>query len=360
MINYIIFTIFITFFTLTEISKRFVSGLLLAFFFIFIAAAIRYDYGYDYLMYAKEFVKINKIDATLWPSRIRRLEYGWIYLNKLFAYVGFNYLIIFLSLIYSFTFSYFIKNTLDKKLYPIAVLLFLLIPGIFMIQQTLLRQTVAVLLFLISIILIQQEKPFIWSLTVLLFAQFFHHSALLLLPVLFTKFFNLKKVHIYFILVLYVILFFTCYYGIFASPIFKFINFTFPKYSYLWGPDYYNKIRLNSGLGLIFSSLNFFIILFFREKFLQKNSLKIMFYCIIIFYLITPLCLLMGYFQRLNFYFEVFFIIIIPMVYSFIANKKLKYLYLGANILFASYNLVKFFQNDLPEHKFSNYQTIFR
>jgi hypothetical protein len=109
-----------------------------------------------------------------------------------------------------------------------------------------------------------------------------------------------------------------------------------------------------------FSKGNFFLILYFKDKFLQKESIRIIYFSTVIFYLITPLSLILGHFQRLNMYFEVFMIIIIPMVYSFIQNKKLKYIYLGLNIIFSVYSLTSFFRNDTNEQKFNTYKTIFK
>ena len=361
MVNYFIFTIFIIFFTfLEQFSKRVKNGLLLSFFLIFIAIAIRYDYGYDYLMYAREFNIINSVDPKLWPFGMTRLEEGWIYLNKLFGFFGFNYLIIFLSFVYCLVFYFFIKNTLDKKLYGLSVLFFLLAPGIFILHQSLLRQTFALSLYLIAIMLVEKKAGLIWSVLILFAASFFHFSALLLIPVLFTKYLNFTKKHVYFIGCFYIVLFFIGYSTSLITTIFETINYIFPKYSYYLDPARNNKIKLNSGLGIAFSSANFFLSLYLKEQFLQKDSTKIIYFSVVIFYLITPLSLILGHFQRINLYFEVFMIIIIPMVYSFIHHKKLKYIYLGLNIIFSVYSLTSFFRNDTNEQKFNTYKTIFK
>jgi hypothetical protein len=179
MVNYFIFTIFIIFFTfLEQFSKKVKNGLLLSFFLIFIAIAVRYDFGYDYLMYEREFKIINSVEPKLWPFGMTRLEEGWVYLNKLFGFAGFNYLIIFLSFIYGLVFYFFIKKTLDKKLYGISVVFFLLVPGIFILHQSLLRQTIALLLFLLAIMLVEKKGVLIWSVLILFAASFFHFSAL--------------------------------------------------------------------------------------------------------------------------------------------------------------------------------------
>jgi hypothetical protein len=292
MVNYFIFTIFIIFFTfLEQFSKKVKNGLLLSFFLIFIAIAVRYDFGSDYLMYEREFKIINSVEPKLWPFGMTRLEEGWVYLNKLFGFAGFNYLIIFLSFIYGLVFYFFIKKTLDKKLYGISVVFFLLVPGIFILHQSLLRQTIALLLFLLAIMLVEKKGVLIWSVLILFAASFFHFSALLLIPVLFTKYLNLTKKQAYFIGCFYIILFFIGYSTYLTTSIFKVIDYIFPKYSYYLDPARNNKIKLNSGLGIAFSSANFFLILYFKDKFLQKESIRIIYFSTVIFYLITPLFL---------------------------------------------------------------------
>lgn len=295
-----------------------------------------------------------------WPLGMKRLEYGWIYLNKIFGYIGFNYLMFFLSFCYCMVFYLFIKNILDKRLYTISILFLLLSPGIFIIHQSLLRQTLALLLFLISILMVEKKIPLIYSCLVLVAAFFFHTSSILLLPLLFTQFIRLKMSHFYLIVILYILLFFVSYSNAFSSVLSSFIWVTFPKYAVYLKSEMANRVTLNTGLGLVFSSFNFFIILYFKDQFLKKDSLKIMFFSIILLYLLRPLTLIYGEFFRLHLYFEVFFIIFIPLVYSFIDNRKLKYIYLCMNIIFSVYTLTSFFKNDKDGQKFNTYKTIFK
>ncbi|WP_447951994.1 EpsG family protein [Chryseobacterium koreense] len=359
MVNYFIFTVFVVFISFLDcFSKRIQYGLLLSFCLIFVATAIRYDFGNDYLMYAGEFTIINSGDRSLWSVGMNRLEQGWIYLNKLFGFASFEFLIGFLSLMYCLVFYFFIKNTLDKTQYWISILFLLLIPGLFIVQQTLLRQTLALLLFLVAIMLVEKRRGLMWGIIILISASFFHFSALLLIPVLFTKYLHLTTKQTYFIVGFYVMLFFVGYSTYVTTLLFDVINYVFPKYSYYLDPERNNKIKLNTGLGLAFSTANFFLILYLKDHFLVRERTRIIFFSIVIFYLVSPMSLILGHFQRFNIYFEVFMIIIIPMVYSFIHNKKLKYIYLCCNIIFSSYSLITFFKSDTPEQKFNIYQTI--
>lgn len=161
------------------------------------------------------------------------------------------------------------------------------------------------------------------------------------------------------IVILFAALFLAVYFDSFTAMLFRLINYTFPKYSHYLSFEENNKIKINTGLGVIFSAVNFLLIIYFYDKFLKKDSFKIMFFSIVLFYLLIPLSLILGQFERTNLYFEVFKIIFIPLVYQSIENKRIKYIYLVANILFYMYCLNRFFSSDVQEQKFNNYKTIF-
>lgn len=361
MINYFLFIIINTFLTfLEQISERIKNGLLLSFSFIFIFIAIRYDYGYDYLMYEEEFKIINSLNHKFWPPGMLRLEYGWIYLNKFFGSLGFNYLIIFLSLFYCLVLYLFIKTMLDRKLHVISVLLLLLSPGIFILHQSLLRQCVALLFFLVAVLLVEKKQPLLYSCIVLITASFFHTSALLLLPLLFTQYIRLNTIHLCLIPILYLVIFFIGYNDYFYSSVAHTVALTFPKYAIYLQPSINNEVQLNTGLGVVFAFANLLVILYFKNEFFHTPSLRIIFFSVICSYLISPFSLIFSEFFRLNIYFEFFFIIVIPLIYSFISNRKLKYLYLCLNIIFSVYTLTSFFKNDKDEQKFNTYKTIFK
>ena len=194
----------------------------------------------------------------------------------------------------------------------------------------------------------------------ILLASLFHQSALLFLPVIFTKYLVIKKNYIYFLIILYFVIFTVSYFGFFQSIIFKIIDLVFQNYAhYLKEQSNDDAVKINSGLGILFSLINFSIILYFRNIFLEKDFMKVIFFSTIVYYLLTPLSLINGEFSRLLVYFQVFLIIIIPLVFSAIKNKKLKYIYLITNILFSLHTLKCFFNSDGIEQKHNTYKTIF-
>lgn len=341
-------------------NEKFYSLFLkLIFVFLFIIISIRFDFGNDYLMYKKEFTIINSKSNSEWLFGMNRLEYGWIYLNKLFYCLDFKYLIIFLSLIYCTVYYLFIKNILSNKLYLISTLIFLISPGIFLIHQSVLRQSLALSFFILAILLVKQKFNFFWSLLIVIIACFFHSSAVVLIPLLLTQYININKTYIYIVFLVYFLLYVISYYSFFSAKLFDVIEFIFPKYSIYLKDDMNYKIKINSGLGIAASTFNFFLILYYFENFNKEKYLRIIFFSAIMYFLLSPLTFIIGQFGRLVLYFEVFKIITIPIIFYSIKNKYYRVAYLVFNIAFSILGLFMFLNNDIYKAKFGTYKTIF-
>lgn len=358
LIYYILFTVVITFFTFLEsVSSKFKHGMLLSFILIFIFISIRYDFGNDYAMYHSEFHKLNTIDNLKGYAGLERLESGWIYLNRAFKHLGFFTLIVFWSLIYSIVMYKYIRKTLDKKLFAIAVFFFLASSGSFLIHLSALRQSIALLFFLIAIKYII-EKKIISYLLIIFIASLFHSSVLLLLPLYFLNYMkvNNKLNVIYFLtyLALYSVG------NLFSSFINDIVIFIKPGYSYYLEEKNNVKAEINSGYGVFLHAINFFILLLVNNNLKKSNAyIQVAYKLVIISYIISPLSLSVGMVGRVNFYFIFFQIFTIPFVFSSIKNKNLKVIYLLFNILFTIYGLYNFFDSDVFKEKYNDYKTIF-
>lgn len=358
LIYYILFTVVITFFTFLEsVSSKFKHGMLLSFILIFIFISIRYDFGNDYAMYQSEFHKLNTIDNLKGYGGLERLESGWIYLNRAFKYIGFFPLIVFWSLTYTIIMYKYIRKTLDKKYYFLIVFFFLISSGVFLVQLSALRQTLALLIFLFSIRFIIDRNLILYAISILL-ASFLHSSAILLLPLYFLNFLKLSNKLSFIYFIFYITLFF--FGEKFSEIVNQIILITKPSYSFYLEEDNNVKVVVGSGLGVLFSAANFAILLFFNDKLKHSNKyVQLAYKCVIIYYILSPLGLSIGMIGRVNFYFSFFQIITIPFIYSVINNKNIKVLYLYFNIIFSLYGLYIFFNSDVYKEKYNDYKTIF-
>ena len=169
-------------------------GLEIAFLLITIFAAIRYNYGNDYLNYLNEF-EFHNIHSDKESVVGLRTEFGWFYLIFLFKDLGFYWLVAILTIIEQSVMYYFIKRYVDKDVYWIAVFVYLITTSLFLSGLSMMRQTLSISLCLIGFELSIRRK-FIFSLAMVLLASQFHSSALLILPVVLFLYFFYNRINI--------------------------------------------------------------------------------------------------------------------------------------------------------------------
>lgn len=149
----------------------------LAFSFLIITLflSIRYDFGNDYMAYKNMFEEIHNIS-----SQNTYYEKGWIFVNLIFP--NFFLLIIFLSILSSIVYYRFINTYVNCNYWWFSVFLYVFNPNYMLIQSSTMRQTVAILIFIISIKFILERRLIVYLL-MCGFAFLFHQSALILVPV---------------------------------------------------------------------------------------------------------------------------------------------------------------------------------
>jgi hypothetical protein len=175
-ISLITFSLSIFFAYIAKYSK-FDWCLKFSFLILFVFLILRFDFGNDYLNYLFAFQDINKYGFS---SRVFiELEPGYIFLNKLSP--NFFILVFVISLFYLTTFYYFIKNNISPNYYWFAIFIFTFYPTIFLVNLSGLRQTIAMVFFILGIMLF--NKGHRWVLIIfILIGSLFHYSCLLLLP----------------------------------------------------------------------------------------------------------------------------------------------------------------------------------
>lgn len=179
MTAYLIFiALIVLLLCLDYISKREGYGLLtvLSVLAVILFSGLRYETGYDYLNYQYFFS-----DATTRQLFIDGIEPGFILVTALPKLLGLDpawLFFVFSTAIIFFLFRGIRLYTVNVR---IALLVFLLIPGLFLNSFSILRQSMAMVLLLNAYFYLQDKKPLKFWLFVLLAASF-HYSALLVVP----------------------------------------------------------------------------------------------------------------------------------------------------------------------------------
>lgn len=334
--------------------KKFSFGLEIAFIFLTIFVAIRYNWGNDYIGYLEGFLYIGNFGN--FDLEILRTEPGWNFLNFIFQPIGFFGMTIVLTIFEYFVIYKLIKNYVPKEWYWFAVLIFTVSPAYLLVCASMMRQFLAMCIFIIAFEFIF-KKRWIISILLILLASLFHTSALILLPFAFFGFLKITltntKVFIWF--TIYIVLYFLAA-ELFKDYFFKILDLEqFQNYQIYLNDK---KPSLGSGLGLIFNFILYFVFLL-HQKF-QSEKMKfifILFAFSVFFYLfadIAPLTVRLGY------YFSIFSIVCYPLLFKTIKNNIIKYSLLSVYIIITLKTFIDFFDPSGIWYKaFYSYQTIF-
>lgn len=351
MITVAIFNILVVFFAYQARYKRTAILLKVSFGLIFLFLALRYDYGNDYSGYLKVFIEINQVETIDYFDKYWHFEPGWIFLCRLFGPFGFFAMTAVLALFNCFVYYRFIKKYVPPAYYWLAVFMYVFNPGFMLIHSSAMRQSLAIILFVFSIDYIYKKDALRYFLCIGL-AALFHTSALVLLPVYLLGVFDWKinKLTAVSIFSLFLLMF--VFGNSFLPDINQFINTYFQRYEV-----YEGGAEIGTGLGLIFNSFLFTLILYYERSQIAESSL--LFKVAIISYFIIPISLLIMMLGRVGMYFLPATIAVFPIMFSNIKNRILKNTTLTLIIFIILHSFFGFFQSDIWRVSFGTYQTIF-
>lgn len=326
------------------IAQRQSRHIALAFSFIIIATflSIRYDFGNDYMAYMNIFedLKCRSIFDTYY-------EKGWVILNKIFP--NFFLLVAFLSVTNCIIYYVFINRYVPKEYWSLAVFLYVFNTNFMLIQSSTMRQTVAILIFIISIKYIIEGKIFPYFFCCCL-AFTFHQSAIILFPAYYVR--KIRFTHTVRVIIL--IIFCSLY---LLSP------FIFPLFSeivtFLFQGRYEHFLYETKPVSFLNSAL--YVLLLFtilhydanmtnpRIKMFNRISILALFF--------FPISSIIPMAARLGYYFFPATLI----TYSFLAKKMSFHIRIIFLFLLISVILVRFYTivtSDVWGEHFATYKTI--
>ena len=328
-------------------------GLKASFSVVFIFLALRYNYGNDYIGYHDMFKDINMYSDINVFDNDYHAEIGWLILCRVCEPIGFFGMVAITSFITCCVYYSMIVRYVPRKYYWLAVFLYCFTSGFLLTQSSMMRQTMAMNIFILAIPYLI-KKDFIRYLLLVFFASTFHTSAILMLPICFVNFIDFKvtKKKACIIFVSYVILYFSSAY---LKPIVgDYVNLYFKRYvGYL--DD--KPIELGTGLGLIYMA-GVLMLLLLNEQYQSKNN-RILFKLVIIGYFFNPLGFMVPLLGRIGMYLFCLTIVVYPIFLNYLKNPIHRYLFLLALIFMTLYGFYGFFQSDIWKDAFGTYTTIF-
>lgn len=337
------------------------NGLEWSFVLLTVFLAIRYDFGNDYMPYLDSFKSYKTSSIGLFEfDRYYQLrdkrELLWVLLNLLFKPLGFFSLVIVMTVFENFVIYKFIKKYVDREWYWLAVFIFTFTTSLMLVGASMMRQWLALCIFLLCIDFIQRGKPLPYFILMLLATQI-HSSAWVLLPVYFVRYIpsRISKSFLYFAVPLYLV-------WLYFAPSLYGNNLELllqAEEVEKYGVYLEDERTSYSIIGIIARYLFPVICL------LQVNRIegpKRMLFLIFSFYLLVlPLTDVTPMIGRIGTYFQVLFIVVFPETICCI-RKNNSFLYLPilvVYLLLTLYNYFPFFRSFTFGEHYQVYQTIF-
>lgn len=342
-----------------------------SFFFVFFIGFRGFIYT-DWSRYYEAYVDTPTIFSSASRLKLFLKNYnnwgvGFLWYSILIKTICSNYFFFqFISFLidYLILFVFLHRYLIKTQLVSLAFLFFFLFGGVlgFGIEVNLLRNSKAIMLFLLSVKYIEIKKliPFLF----LNFLGFtFHSTALLFIPLYFILTKNIARKLIFIIFLIGNLVYFLELEWI--KEFLRFINNSIhtPFYDLI---EVYLRMQKYSGkwgftIGFIERSFTFFLVFFFEKKLVSYNSknnlvIKSLYiYCFVYLYCSEMSIIL----NRVGLLFIFSYWIIYPQIYMLLSNKK-KYLFLVILLLYgilkcATCNSVLFYyENALLPHKSFN------
>lgn len=331
-----------------------------------IIASIQYNYGTDYMAYYNLWeVKYNSLDIdelvhnffgqTDWT------EPGWMLLNTIFGFnYGFFVLVAVISVVENFVYYRLTKDYVPIKWRWFAVFLYVGLDSLYLLNFSMLRQGLAVALFVAAIMLMNKmnnKKGLLIAFALIIFAFTIHRSAAVCIPFVLLCYLPLRKTRT----ISMALLFFTFTIFVFKDVVMSGLKFmfTFEELSRYSG---YGRQTLSSvGLGYILKMIPNIVILYALLKGAftntrEKNVIALLAFCDI---LITPLQFygadMAG---RLGVFFIAFKVAAIPIVYNNLKDKGLRTGLVLVTMFITLVMYIQFFQNYVGGYQ-DGYKTIF-
>ena len=331
-------------------------GLKVSFGLIFVFLALRYDFGNDYETYLKAFGDLNQYGLFSATDNLNNFEPGWVVLNRLFRPLGFFGMTAVLALVNSIVYYYFIKTYVPIRYYWMAVCLYVFDPEFMLIQLSAMRQTVAILLFIISLNFLSTKRPVQYFLCIGV-AMLFHTSAVILLPVYLLGLFvnwhsNIvnKSISGVIAICLFALLY------IIREYVTAILNFLINSYydRYL---DYQNPGELHSGLGVVYGLGILFLAIYYGNT--QNKRIESIVSVAMLNYFLIPLNIIISMITRIDFYFYPAIFVAYPVILNNFKSPVIRVLFLTLTFAFAGYKFYGYINfEDNPEH-YGTYKTIF-
>lgn len=353
--------VLIVFLAFISNSQRYKVCIYLSLLLLWLLFTCRFNYGNDYQSYRQIFNDANSYSITDSLFSLKHyqgkydVETGWIILCRLFNPIGFGGLNMILAFINVFTLWMLMRQYVDKSLYWYTLLLYVFSSDFMLIQMSMERQTLVMMLSLLFIELLKRKK-YIFSLLLFFIAIQIHTTAYIYILIFFLFLLNISvtKSMIYLFIVTFTVLVYSAAY--LSIEFNTLVTLLFSKY------ERYEIVKSLDDVSFRFNS-SFWIMCFFifmlirnvKERTSWENYFII---STLIMYLFSSLVWIIPVLYRVQFYFLMSILVTYPLIVRN-ENKYIRNTFLILTSGLSVYNFFVFHQDPIFREAYSTYQIIF-
>lgn len=302
-----------------------ISFLLLMFFHIFVDV----NSVEDLPNYRDSYRYISQLSFSKSLHETSHDDYSWAILNKLTSVVSSDF--VFLLLLYNILLLitiYLISKKYSPYI-PVSIVIFFLIAydqSLFVLRQYL---AIACILWTIPCIINKKLLPYI---ALCIVASFFHHSAIIWVPIYFLCIIKNKKLYIVLIAVATAIIAYVC-----SNPLVLAVALD----------DYYINTYLDTGESQNMTSklisLSYLVcyVVFVKRHIFDEGINKLCFNTLFIYAVVYFFAPPIGLISRLLKYFEIFLFLVVPITMSYMKNQFVRILYFSLILILQGFLFIR-------------------
>lgn len=293
---------------------------------LILLAGLRYRVGTDTLIYTDQYLHFKSLDQLSFDDLFKDSKYrpGWILFTSFFKTIGAGLYIyqLCIAIIINVGVINFLKQKVDYVFS--AILIYYVVLYIFFNTEVL-RQAIAVSIFLYAYLLLEKGKWFKYIILCIL-AFSFHEAAIIMLLVPFVMKINVSKILIPFTFIIVLLFLFAPIIRHYTYDYFSMIEMVTNKadtyFSNVDDAEY--SFNFSFILNLILNVLLPLYVIYLNRFNTQKNSFYMMAILSIVFYTVSSFLPMM---YRIRYFFWLFDSVLFIEIFKYIAkNKKIIYI----------------------------------
>lgn len=325
------------------------KGLMLGFVLTTFLLIIHFNYGNDYATYYEWFLEVvdsNYTLSELFEPNADIKDPGWFVLYWFFALIfggdGFFVMVAIVSIIEGIVYYKIICRYVPEKWYWLAMFIYLFQTCLYPLTFSMMRQALVMALLLLVYDNTRERKHIIQSIVLLIICFFVHKSSLFFIPFLFINYLPLNKYGKNISITLIVFLLVFLFLNRITHRVLDYIMMI--PFFVTYGSIYSDAgVTITFGFGYILRLIMFGVLLYYLISEDTEDEYRDFVLLAAFSIIILPFETIIPLITRINYYFQVFYIIAIPVAYNNIKNIHVRNGLLALFIIYEIYSYSLFY-----------------